>query len=227
MPEQSDEWAKAWGGRGDLLKHLKDTVEVDFPVDDWLYGAARVREKLHHWERLVMLAGAVGGTEPELTPIQFPFKVDDSWVAMEFPQDESIEGDRLLYTAHYGKPFNKSEKQCGLLLDEWTEVLPGHEETTGIAFNFDRPNTEPPQVMLIVMPPKFTGKWVWQDLVDALNETLDLAKLRSVEPAQVDATSLNRLLPATLMAFTLREVSISANLAINNGIMEILNASDS
>jgi hypothetical protein len=128
----------------------------------------------------------------------------------------------MLYTAHYAAGFDRTkEKQCGLLLDEWTEKLPGHQETTGITFHFDRPNSEPPQAMLLVNSPNRTGSaWVWQDLVDALNETLELAKIRAVEPAHIEEKSLNRLLPASLLAFTLREISISANLSNNNQIME-------
>ena len=39
--------------------------------------------------------------------------------------------------------------QCGLLLDEWTELVPSARETTGIAFHFDRPNAVAPQAMLL------------------------------------------------------------------------------
>ena len=53
-------------------------------------------------------------------------------------------------------------------------------------------------------------------LIAAVHETLDLAKQRAVEPSHLEGTPLNPLLPATLMALTLREVSISGNLSINN-----------
>ena len=58
---------------------------------------------------------------------------------MQFPPDYVLDSDRLLYTAHYTKPFDPSAHQCGLLLDEWTEVIPGTTHDTGITFNFDRP----------------------------------------------------------------------------------------
>jgi hypothetical protein len=232
--DRGDEWAKSLNDSksGDLTNYLTDTVKIAFPVDDWLYGAARVREKLHHWERIVMLTGAFDRTEPELQPIQLPYKAKDHWLALQFPYDPDpatktdptknyqFDGDRLLYTAHYAVSFDKNTKQCGLLLDEWTEVIPMDTETTGIAFHYDRPNSEPPQTMLLVTPPNFTGKWQWQDLVDALNETLDMAKKRAVEPRQVDATPYARLLPAAIMAATLYPISISANLAINNEVLD-------
>jgi hypothetical protein len=232
------EWEKSFNDR-DLTKYLTDTVKIDFPIDHWLYGAARVREKIHHWEQLVMLTGAFGRTEPELQPIQLPYKVEDHWLALQFPYDPDpttkkdpaknyqFDGDRLLYTAHYAVPFDRSQRQCGLLLDEWTEVIPSDNETTGIAFHYDRPNCEPPQTMLLITPPNFTGSWQWQDLVDTLNETLDMAKKRAVEPSQIDATPYARLLPSTIMATTLYQISIAANLSINNKLLDILNRENS
>ena len=74
------------------------------------------------------------------------------WLAMQFPPDYVLDSDRLLYTAHYSTPFDKTARQCGLLLDEWTEVIPGTTRTTGITFNFDRPDNEPPQSILLVTP---------------------------------------------------------------------------
>jgi hypothetical protein len=200
-------------------------MAIDFPVDDWLYGVARVREKLHHWERVIMLAGAFNTAEPQLTPIQLPFKAGERWVAMPFPDTQAMDGERLLYTAHYTTPFDRTQRQCGLLVDEWTEVIPAREETTGVAFHYDRPNAEPPQVMLLVTPTS-ERVWEWQDLVDALNETLDMAKKRAVEPVHVDDTPYARFLPATVMATTLYQISIGANLALNNNFQAVIAEAD-
>lgn len=224
LAEHGNEWEKAYaaGTNGDLLKYQTDPLPtglaVEFPVDDWLYGVARVRDKLHHWERIVMLSGAFSRPEPEFTPIQLPYRNADRWLALEYPNDPQfvVDSERLLYTAHYPRGFAKASAQCGILLDEWTEILPLGQETTGLTFHYDRPSTEPPQVMLLVTSPQLIGSWLWDDLVAALHETLDLAKQRAVEPTHLEGTPLNRLLPATLMALTLREVSISGDLSINN-----------
>lgn len=221
---QRAEWDKAIAAslNGSLFQYQTGTLGIDFPVDGWLYGVARVREKLGHWERVLMLAGAAGRDEPLLIPAQFPYADDASWMALEFDPAQSREQEYLLYTAHYAAAWNPNANQCGLLLDEWTEVLPGGEETTGITFHYDRPNSEPPQSMLLVTSARFSDGWSWADLVDALNETLDLARLRAVDPDQVATTTLNRLLPATLMGMTFYEQSISANLAINNAVHDII-----
>ena len=169
-----------------------------------------------------MLTSAFGTNEPQLDAVQLPYRADDRWLALPFPEDTHLEGDRLLYTAHYTVPFDYTTRQCGLLLDEWTEVIPASEETTGITFHYDRPNSEPPQVLLLAISPALKGQWQWDDLVDTLHETLDEAKLRAVEPAQVDAAAYGRLLPAAIMAATRHSISIGLNLAVNNNLMTAL-----
>jgi hypothetical protein len=222
----ADEWRNAWNDRNALLSYLTDPKPAgagrDFPVDDWLHGVARVREKFAAWENVVMLTSAFGTNEPQLDAVQLPYRADDRWLALPFPEDTHLEGDRLLYTAHYTVPFDYTTRQCGLLLDEWTEVIPASEETTGITFHYDRPNSEPPQVLLLAISPALKGQWQWDDLVDTLHETLDEAKLRAVEPAQVDAAAYGRLLPAAIMAATRHSISIGLNLAVNNNLMTAL-----
>jgi hypothetical protein len=232
-----DQWRNARNDSGKLVAHLKSTDpddnKRDFPVDDWLHGMARVREKPRLWEKTVQLAnalldpggllgtGILGWREPELTPIQLPYAENDHWLAMEFfdPEQvaEQLDQDRLLFTAHYAATLN-SQRQCGLLLDEWTEVIPAERETTGIALHHDRPDSEPPQAMLLVVPPVLdpAGKWTPELLLEAITETFELAKTRAVEPDHLDGTELSHLLPATVMSAVRDEVTVGTDLAVAN-----------
>jgi len=202
--EQGTEWAKTLAAyaSGSLTSFLTSTAKVDFPVDEWLYGVARIRPNMRSWEQIVMLTGAFGIPVQELTPGQFPFEADASWLALPYPSNYHVDCDHVLYTAHYPAPFDKNVRQCGLLLDEWTEVIPSAARESGITFNFDRPNNEAPQSLLLVTPASSSGQWNWEDLVGAVNETLDLAKKRLVEPRQMDFTPYSFLLPATVTAVT-------------------------
>jgi hypothetical protein len=220
-PAQAAEWANALqhsAAPTGLLHHLEDEG-IDWPVEEWLNGAARVRPVLAAWETAVTLAGALGRPEPHLVPAQFPFVAGEPWLAMQFPDAQRPDSDRLLYTAHYEVPFSPTARQCGLVLDEWTEVIPGPLKDTGLTFNFDRPDNEPPQAILLVTPATADGAWHWEDVVGALNETLDLAKKRSLEPANLDPTAYARLLPATIMAVSLHGISITTILAAINGVL--------
>ena len=215
---QAAEWREALKAStdGELLAHLTGRP---FPVDDWLHGLARVRGKLHNLERAVLLGALVGQAEPVLVPMQLPHVPGEAWLGLEFPSGTTIAGERLLYTADYGVPFDATKRQCGLLLDEWTETLPAETETTGIAFHFDRPSSEPPQAWLLAVPPDPKGSWTWPDLVDTVTETLDLAHLRAVEPDQLDGTAWARFLPAIVSAATLQPITIGVDLGRMNGTL--------
>ena len=143
---------------------------------------------------------------------------------MEFPPDTKLDRERLLYTAHYAVTFDAAQPQCGLLLDEWTEVIPGVEQDTAVALHFDRPNAEAPQAMLLVTPAVQDGAWTWADLEDAVEETFALARSRAVEPDQLDAGAYARFLPATVMAATVSGISLTTTLALNNGVLQYLEA---
>ncbi len=225
--EHAAEWQTAFDDSAQLLDFLQNDAGVDFPVDDWLYGVARVREKLHHVESATMFTEALSGAGLPLTPLQFPYRSNDAWLAMQYPEikpgttDEPfvIDEDKLLYTAHYAAAFDSTQTlHCGVLVDEWTEVIPTTEETTGLAFHYDRPNTEPPQTLLLALPADFTGSWDWQDLVDTLHETLDLSRKRAVEPRHVDDTAYARFLPAVISSVTRRPLLTMLNYAFNNSV---------
>lgn len=209
--EQGNELQKCLDDQSQLLDYQTNAQSNDFPVDEWLYGVARVREKVAAWENLVMLAEGFKKRLPlDLTPLQLPYVEDDHWLGLEYPEGFEIPSDKLLYTA-YMPSFNAAQPQCGLLVDEWTEVIPAKKETTGMAFHYDRPNSEPAQTMLLVTPAAFTGKWKWTDIVKAMHETLGLAKLRAIEPDHVDKTAYAQFLPATVAAVTTYPVTMALN----------------
>lgn len=223
---QGSEWTNAFAQRESLLDYQKNEILNPFPVDDWLYGIARVREKMQHLENVIFLTDAFQTSLPELQPIQFPFEANAAWLAMEFPEGflASRKNESLLYTALYPGNFMMNDPQYGLLIDEWTEVIPAPTETTGIAFHFDKPNCEPPQSILLATPTQFKGNWMWNDLVNSLHSTLDRAKIRAVEPEHLDETELSVFMPATIFATTWRPITIATDLSLaNNYVNEVSN----
>jgi hypothetical protein len=224
--EHAAEWANAVlaSESGAPFAHLD--AQHDAPIDDWMHGLARVREKLGHWEGVLLMSDPLGVGEPDLLPIQLPHRPGDPWLGLELPPDTVIDSDRLLYTAHYDGGFDPAARQCGLLVDEWTEVLPGDSQATGLAFHFDRPSSEPPQAWLLVVPPDRTRAWAWADIVDALQETLDGARLRAVEPDALDATAWARFLPAVVTATTLHPITIAMDLGRVNGTLALMESDD-
>jgi hypothetical protein len=219
-PSQAAELANAYAASSSLTDYLKTVKQMDFPVDDWLHGIARVRDKLFSWEQAVALTGVLGGMEPALKPVQLPFRQGEGWLALEIDPVLAIDGERLLYTAHFAAAMDAAATTCGLLIDEWTEVIPARDETAGVAFHFDRPGSEPPQSWLLVTPPRASGAWQWTDVLGALEETFSLARLRAVEPTQVESRPYAQFLPATVSAAALYGISISANYSRVNGVAQ-------
>ena len=168
----------------------------------------------------------------DLHAVQLPYRSKDSWVAVEFPETyETIDDDgnpvdipfrisqdTLSATVHGNHAFVSGASQCGLLIDDWTEVIPTRDETTGIAFNYNQPNAMPPQALLLAVTPKVTGHWDWNNLVGILEDTLLRSKLRAVEPRLLDGESsaeLNVLLPAVLASFSEYDLDVALDYRLN------------
>ncbi len=231
LPEQQSEWANAWGPGAQastaILDYLTGELDNPFPVDDWLHGIARVRGKMAHLETLTILSETLSGTGLDLQPLQLPHRPNEFWLGLDFPQVDrngdpfALEEEKLLYTGHFAQPFSPG-RQCGLLLDEWTEVIPSRSEDTALTFHFDRPNSEPPQVLLLALPSDMVGGWRFDDLVDTVKETFDLARKRAIEPTQIDSTAYARFLPALYGSVTLFPITATLNFAENNGFATTL-----
>jgi hypothetical protein len=212
-PAQQAEIRNSWNATADLLNYSMTTGKRTHPQEDWLHGMARVHDKMKHLENCVLLREAFGMTQEDISihPVQLPFKTEKyHWLALPFPKTDINleETNTLLYTAFTSKAAAAPTEVCGVLVDEWTELIPAKEETTGITFHYDRPNSEAPQTMLLVTPTQLTGNWQWNDLVDALVYTLDAARSRGIEPRQIDKTPFASLLPAVLGAESLYPYTI-------------------
>jgi hypothetical protein len=195
--------------------------ERPLQVDEWLHGLTRVRRNLAAYDAARMLAEMFGNSYEELTAIQLPYQETDRWLALPFSAGQGLQssGDKLSIVMQLppsAQP-NFTHLQSGLLVDEWVEVIPTKEVTTGLTFHFNQPGSEPPQVLLLVVPPRVTSKWHWGDLVATLVETLELAKKRAVEPDKLGETPYGQLLPATVAPVTRHQTTISLDYAENLG----------
>jgi hypothetical protein len=219
--------ALADGSRTQLLSHAvagTPGLTARGVVDEWLQGLARVRPRLYTWEVIRMLADALGDAALEMRPAQVPFRIKDSWLAVGFPEKDplhpekpfGISRDTLSIVAHGSAAF-QAGAQRGLLVDEWTEEIPSAGENTGITFRFNRPNAVPPQTLLLAVTPDETGAWDWDDLVGIVNDTLQRAKRRAVEPSRLEEWGLvwNALAPALVSEFsTIAGADVSLDLLL-------------
>ena len=210
-PQNAAELGRAVASSASLL-----TGAPPLAVDEWLQGLTKVRPKLATYDATRVLADAFEHESANLVPAQLPHEANARWSALELAAGQAVAGDRLLLAMQLDSSYSgDSPAQSGLLVDEWVETIPNRDETTGVAFHFDRPNSEPPQSLLLAVTPQMTGGWKWEDLVDTLHETLDLAKKRAVEPDALARTGYSQLLPALMTAVTRHLTTISLDFAMN------------
>jgi hypothetical protein len=168
---------------------------------EWLRGAALVRSPLDRYHRLTLLQRALGSTPATLTATQVPHVPGAGWVALPFADEASRHASGTLSLALFGGNGalpGAADRWVGLLLDEWTELVPNREESTAVAFHYDDPGAEAPHAVLVAVPPDAAANWTLETVSDVLRETLESARLRLVDGDMLGV--LSPLLPATYLA---------------------------
>jgi hypothetical protein len=192
------------GDESQLLTHARTALGMLYPAEEWLQSVSHVRPRTARWDGILSLHETFSGTRLTLAPIQLPYRVSDSWLAVELlatdPQDPAqpftIAHDTLAVTLHGNASFDAASTHCGL----------------GVAFNYDQPNVSPPQTLLLAVAPQETGHWTWDGLVGIVNDTLLRSKLRAVDPHlldTVDEPKVNILLPAILADFAHADLNVA------------------
>ena len=98
----------------------------------------------------------------------------------------------------------------GLVIDEWTEVVPATSQGTALSFRYESPVAEPPQVVLLAVPPTTAASWDHDTLLDTVRETLSLAKVRAVDGSLLD--NLRPFLPAICLTGNTANETVSTDL---------------
>lgn len=164
-------------------------------LDGWLEGAAAVREGAAHLADALALADAFGATAPALAAVQLPHVAGEAWLGGAVPDAASAAGRLSLVVANPDELPGAGAAGVALLADEWTELVPLREETTGVAVHYDQPDSTAPQCVLLAVPPVRGGGWSLAHLVATLHETLELARNRTVELEHLASDVYGQLLP--------------------------------
>lgn len=163
-------------------------------ADDWLADAAPVRTGAERLDTVRGYAEAVRAEPPlPLRVAQLPYHDGDRWHALTFTGDRP-DGSGLSLVVDAPDTVDVAAPLAGLLVDEWVEVLPGDEETTGVAFHAETPAQAAPQAILLAVPADDSPQWNRAALERTLVETLDLAALRAVDAATL--REVGQFLPA-------------------------------
>lgn len=177
-------------------------------VRRWLHGAALVHAPLERYKQLTMRVRALGRQAPGLAATQLPHRPGARWVAEPFGDeaDRPPSGSVSLVLLRAAAP-PVSDPWVGLAIDEWTELIPNRVESTAVAFHYDDPGSEAPQVILVAVPPTAAPQWSLDTAVAIVRETFELAKLRAVDAEMLP--DLSQVLPAAYVAANPKNETVS------------------
>jgi hypothetical protein len=178
----------------------------------WFQRMARVRDGIANLGAALGYAEALNtGERLTLKIAQLPYADNDRWVGLPLAAGANIPGGKLSIAVQSTATLDVSKPLAGALIDEWVEVVPSTTETTGIAVQYDQPNAAPPQTILIAVPPEVGVPWTTWSLQHVLLETLDLARIRAVDPVTLD--EVGHYLPALYFAYNSRGDTVSTDFA--------------
>lgn len=143
---------------------------------------------------------------------QLPHVAADRWVALPPTDERPLRAAALSVVAQIPEPVTFVAPVGGLLIDEWTEVVPAAAETTGVAVHFDQPGTEAPNAIVVAVTPDNTDRWDFVQVERILLETFELARTRAVDPRTLfEQTDLDLVLPALYLGLNLAGDTVSTD----------------
>ena len=191
-----------------------DQVQGGDPLSvyTWFTRAARVRDPLARWSAPLSAAEVLGtGESLRLAVAQLPFNASDRWVGLPPEEGKDVLAGKLSLVVHADSTLKVDQPLCGLLIDEWVEVVPSSKETTAIAFQFNPPDACAPQSVLLAVPPVPDQPWTVASLHRVLLETLDLAKLRAIDAEALG--EIGHYMPALYFGFNANDEVVSTDFA--------------
>ena len=164
-------------------------------VDDNIQSLSKVSPQMmrFHQLRLFQKWNAFDGDDAvqpaPIVPMQIPIIGDKAvWLGTEVESEEYV-GDAFTYMVEHPANFPYFNKEgqpllAGIVIDHWIERIPYKDQTAGLAFNYDQPDAEAPQALLLAVSTKDGSKSYWSEdmLLRTVKSTMHLVKCRSVEP---------------------------------------------
>ena len=194
---------QAFTHRHELLTYATTSRDIPLPVEEWLHGVSLVRPTMHVFGS--MRYTPTRSTSPTSRWGRFSCRTGRT-IRGSAPSSRKAwrsSNDTIAMVQYLPQGFAAAGSLCGLLVDEWVETVPRREEVTGIAFNYNQPNSMPPAAILLAVTPQETGRWQWNHLAGTVLDTMERARLRAVEPDMIDTlAAIGTLLPSTLGEFS-------------------------
>jgi len=179
----------------------------------WLAQLTHVRPAIARLDMALSLAQALAGPAlPPPAPLlgQLPYLSGDQWLALPIdPANPPAKGRVALACFTQGAP--SAGTYAGLMVDEWPERIPSTAEVATVAFHYEEPKARAPQACLLAVCPDDRPTWDADLVTGILEETLELAKIRTVDLSSLQG--MGQILPALYFTLNLQEATVSLNFA--------------
>ena len=160
---------------------------------------------------LAQLLGAGNADPGALLLGQLPATAGDTWLGLGIdPAHPPAKGRVAFACLTAGNPQTQNS-YAGLLIEEWPERIPSVQENASVAFHYEEPKARAPQALLLAVCPDSRPFWDDDLITGILEETLELAKIRSVDLDSI--AEVGQILPALYFALNLQGATISTNFA--------------
>ena len=183
---------------------LSEQLKADFSyqnvspleMESWTSEVSKVRAPMAQFNQIRIFSDFSGIPQGQAAVLQFPFNAekDKEWLGREVVSEDAMDDkESLVIYDRENFTSDATTFNAGLIIDNWMEFLPYEKQRGGIVFNFDQPNAEAPQVILLAVPSKIVMRkrkdqsieaknWTLDDLIVTLNDTRLMAENRAVEP---------------------------------------------
>ncbi len=185
-----------------------------YAVEAWVQQLTHVRPAIARLDAAYTAAQLLAAASaPAFTFGQLPAATGtDRWLGLPL-NGTTPESGRIALAVIGAGAITAGNDYAGLLIDEWPERIPLTTQSAAVAFHQDEPKARAPQALLLAVCPDDRAFWDDQLIQATLEETLQLAKLRSVDlDSMVD---VGQILPALYVPFNLQEATVSTRFRLS------------
>jgi hypothetical protein len=180
----------------------------------WITQLTHIKPGISRLDAAYSLAQLLGASDADPAALllgQLPATAGDKWLGLGIdPVHPPLKGRVAFACLTAGNPVTQNS-YAGLLIEEWPERIPSLQENASVAFHYEEPKARAPQALLLAVCPDSRPFWDDDLITGILEETLELAKIRSVDLDSV--AEVGQILPALYFALNLQGATISTNFA--------------
>jgi hypothetical protein len=191
----------------DVLASWNDSKLLEkagiFAAEEWLQGVAPVFDNAGYYLGLQILRESLGASAANSTlkVIQVPFVYDQTnvWAGGPLPTGHQLPSGTVSLVLETMLPLANNQLVGGFVFEEWREKIPLRNHNAAVAMHYQQPDyAEPAQALILAVPAQVKGNWAWDDLMQTIQDTLQMARKRAVTPLAYQNTWLNQFLPALI-----------------------------